>query len=148
MDSSDTSAAASPDDITNSRKINLPKIVGIGLHGVLEIIKESQSQFPTICKKALESLLDILQGLQPEELMQEPPSVMDQMFQILLDLASVSGSSSSTVDHTVAGTSSNDGGHIRALASACLLVLTKVVFKMYLLILMSFIVTEFCSCLW
>ena len=44
----------------NSKTINLPKIVGIGLQGVFEIIRESQNQFPSICRRALESLSDIL----------------------------------------------------------------------------------------
>ncbi len=41
------------------------------------------------------SLLDILQGHQPEELSREPASVVDPMFDILLELASESESSSS-----------------------------------------------------
>ncbi len=41
------------------------------------------------------SLLDILQGHQPEELSREPTSVVDPMFDILLELASESESSSS-----------------------------------------------------
>jgi hypothetical protein len=36
------------------------------------------------------SLLDILQGHQPEELSREPTSVIDPMFDILLELASES----------------------------------------------------------
>jgi hypothetical protein len=36
------------------------------------------------------SLLDILQGHQPEELSREPTSVVDPMFDILLELASES----------------------------------------------------------
>ena len=36
------------------------------------------------------SLLDILQGHQPEELSREPTSVVDSMFDILLELASES----------------------------------------------------------
>ena len=39
-----------------SKNINLPKIVAIGLQGVFEIIRESQNQFPSICRRALESL--------------------------------------------------------------------------------------------
>ena len=43
------------------------------------------------------SLLDILQGHQPEELSREPTSVVDPMFDILLELASESESSSDQV---------------------------------------------------
>lgn len=64
----------SPSDDPNAKRSPpLPKIVGIGLSGVFEIIKESQHAYPHICRKALESLLNILQGLQPEELMRDPP---------------------------------------------------------------------------
>ena len=105
------SSDGSPED-PNAKKLALPKIVGIGLHGVFEIIRESQVEFPSICKRALDSLFNILQGLQPEELMNEPVSVMDPMFQTLLDLADSSNVPSGSKD---------DGLHIRALACACLL---------------------------
>ncbi len=90
-----------------SKKNALPKIVGIGLQGVLEIIRESHSAFPGVCARALRSLLDILRGLQPEELCREPPSVMEPMFRTLLELASLQ--------------EEPPGGGIRALACACLL---------------------------
>ena len=73
--------------------------------GVFEIIRESQLQYPVICRKALESLADILGGLQPEELSNEPNTNIDPMFETLLELA--------TID------SSDDD--IRSLASCCLL---------------------------
>ena len=73
--------------------------------GVFEIIRESQLQYPVICRKALESLADILGGLQPEELSNEPNTIIDPMFETLLELA--------TID------SSDDD--IRSLASCCLL---------------------------
>ena len=92
----------------------LPKIVGIGLQGVLEIIRESRVSFPTVCRRALDSLLNILQGLQPEELAREPSLVMESMFDTLLDLAS-------TPLHEDEGNSTDRGNHIRALACSCLL---------------------------
>ena len=67
---------------------SLPKIVGIGLQGVFEIIRESRQAYPNVCRRALTSLLNILQGLQPEELAQEPASVMEPTFETLLELAS------------------------------------------------------------
>ena len=66
----------------------MPKIVGIGLQGVFEIIRESRQAYPNVCRRALTSLLNILQGLQPEELAQEPASVMEPTFETLLELAS------------------------------------------------------------
>ena len=79
--------------------------------GVFEIIREARKEFPSICKKALESLFNILQGLQPEELVKEPANVTEPMFEILLDLAS---------GGDMAGTSQDNGENIRALACACL----------------------------
>lgn len=102
---------SSPDDSPSS-KASLPKIIGIGLHGVFEIIRESRQTFPTICRKSLSSLLNILQGLQPEELSHDPSLVMESMFSTLMELA---GSPSETDPlHPV-------GSDIRALACACLL---------------------------
>ena len=40
----------------------LPKIVGIGLRGVFELIRESHQVFPDLCQRSLQALLDILQG--------------------------------------------------------------------------------------
>ena len=74
-------------------KMSLPKIVGIGLTGVLEIIRESKDRHPTICLRALESLLNILQGLQPEELSKDPLSITEPLFNVLLELASSSSNS-------------------------------------------------------
>ncbi len=104
----DDSAVSSPDE---PRKLALPKMVGIGLNGVFEIIRESHVAFPSICRRALESLLNIVQGLQPEDLSREPTTVTEPMFQTLLDLASLN-TSDSTADR---------GNHVRALSCACLL---------------------------
>ena len=46
--------------------------------------------FSGVCRRAMASLLDILQGHLPEELSREPTSVIDPMFDILLELASES----------------------------------------------------------
>ena len=72
---------------------------------MFEIIRESQNQYPSICRRALKSLADILGGLQPEELTNEPSNVVEPMFDTLLELAT---------------TDVNDD-EIRALASACIL---------------------------
>ena len=65
------------------------KIVTVSLYCVLLF------KFLGVCRRAMGSLLDILQGHQPEELSREPTSVVDPMFDILLELASESESSSS-----------------------------------------------------
>ena len=70
------------------KSTQLPKIVGIGLQGVFEIIRESRATYPSVCRRALASLLNILQGLQPEELAHEPSNITDPTFEMLLELAS------------------------------------------------------------
>ena len=54
----------SSSDESLKKQINLPKVVAIGLQGVFEIIRESQPQYPSICRKALESLAGKNFGLQ------------------------------------------------------------------------------------
>ena len=108
IDLIDTSSS----DEASSSKAALPKIVGIGLQGVFEIIKESRQAYPSVCKRALASLLNILQGLQPEELAQEPASIMDPTFETLLELASSESGAFGT---------NEECSEIRSLASACLL---------------------------
>ena len=102
----DVEVTDSSSDETGKKAVNLPKIVAIGLQGVFEIIRESHRQYPSICRRSLESLADILGGLLPEELSNEPPAVVEPMFEILLELATV------------------EDDDIRSLASACLLSLS------------------------
>ncbi|CAL4118247.1 unnamed protein product, partial [Meganyctiphanes norvegica] len=70
--------------------IQIPKIVGLGLVSVYELIRGSVSAYPALCIRALEALLDILQGQQPEALANEPPEVIDALFSLLLRLATAS----------------------------------------------------------
>ena len=104
------------------------------ISGVFEIIRESQLQYPVICRKALESLADILGGLQPEELSNEPNTIIDPMFETLLELA--------TID------SSDDD--IRSLASCCLLRYFDLIFLMFSLYssLKNFLFQSFCGLWW
>ena len=104
----------------------LPKIVGIGLQGVFEIIRESRASYPSVCRRALASLLNILQGLQPEELACEPSNITDPTFEMLLELASSDPTikayhKSSSCDDQESRSDCDDGQNIRALAGACLL---------------------------
>lgn len=43
---------------------------------MFELIKETQYKHPVLCSKALQALLDILQGQQPEGLKSEPSDVI------------------------------------------------------------------------
>ncbi|CAG9818957.1 unnamed protein product [Phaedon cochleariae] len=93
------------------------KVVGLGLRSVFELIKESRITHPVLCTKALLALLDILQGQAPEALKSEPPEVIDSLFDLLLDLATLHGPESSVP---------NNGSHFTAVACACLLSLVVV----------------------
>ncbi|XP_035682944.1 E3 ubiquitin-protein ligase MYCBP2-like isoform X1 [Branchiostoma floridae] len=90
----------------------LPRIVGIGLCGVFELIRETRLSHPPLCARALQALLDMLQGQQPEGLRNEPADVIDSLFQLLIDLVNNSGPETSpTTDCT----------SLAALACSCLL---------------------------
>ncbi|XP_060843295.1 E3 ubiquitin-protein ligase MYCBP2 isoform X2 [Rhopalosiphum padi] len=68
-------------------EIFIPKVVGIGLRSVFELIKESRVPSPEICTKALMALLDIIQYQSPEALKDEPSEVIDPLYELLLDMA-------------------------------------------------------------
>nr|CAH7734761.1 unnamed protein product [Callosobruchus chinensis] len=97
--------------------VKVSKVVGLGLRSVFELIKESRISHPVLCTKALIALLDVLQGQAPEALKSEPPEVIDSLFELLLDLATLHGPESSVA---------NDGSHFTAVACACLLSLVVV----------------------
>ena len=75
-------------------------------------VDHSKSMFLSgVCRRAMASLLDILQGHQPEELSREPSSVIDPMFDILLELASAS--EGSTNDHVRPIAKSPKNSHLK-----------------------------------
>lgn len=78
------------DNSSNERipsPISLPKVVGIGLETVFQLVKESQTKHSSLCIKALEALLHILGGQYPQSLRKEPIPVIDSLFAILLSLS-------------------------------------------------------------
>lgn len=97
--------------------LRVSKIVGLGLRSVFEIIKESRTSHPNLCTKSLAALLDILQGQSPEGLKGEPLEVIDPLFELLLELATLQGAE---------GSVANDGRHLTSIACACLLALVVV----------------------
>ncbi|XP_018571542.1 E3 ubiquitin-protein ligase MYCBP2-like [Anoplophora glabripennis] len=92
--------------------VKISKVVGLGLRSVFELIRESRISHPTLCSKALLALLNVLQGQSPEGLKSEPSEVIDPLFDLLLDLATLHGPESSVP---------NDGTHLTAIACTCLL---------------------------
>ncbi|XP_013400127.1 E3 ubiquitin-protein ligase MYCBP2 [Lingula anatina] len=107
---SDEESDEDVDDKLKEPPVKVAKIVGIGLCGVFELIRESRTAYPELCTKALQALLDMLQGQQPEGLRNEPAEVIDTMYKLLMELAVVQGDSSP-----------KEGNSLTALACTCLL---------------------------
>lgn len=59
----------------NKNSLDL-QIVGLGLCGVFELIRETRNKYPELCIKALRALLDLLQGQYPESMKSEPVDVV------------------------------------------------------------------------
>ena len=58
-------------------------MVGIGLRSVFELIRESCTTHPALCTRALQALLDMLQGQMPEGLAKEPDDIIGKFMDIL-----------------------------------------------------------------
>ncbi|XP_076446720.1 E3 ubiquitin-protein ligase MYCBP2-like isoform X7 [Babylonia areolata] len=84
---SDSESDEDGDEKNKDATIKIPKIVGLGLHGVFELIRETRSKYPELCVKALQALLDLLQGQQPEAMKHEPPEVIEKLFVLLMELS-------------------------------------------------------------
>ncbi|GFY47108.1 hypothetical protein TNIN_284731 [Trichonephila inaurata madagascariensis] len=110
---SSTDSESEDDDDHYNEGFRVPKIVGIGLCSVFQLIKESQKNHPHFCRRSLEALLDMLQGQQPEGLKGEPSEVIDALFDLLLEISS----SSSLMDQAQSSFSLN----LTSYACACLL---------------------------
>ncbi|KAK6172343.1 hypothetical protein SNE40_016020 [Patella caerulea] len=83
------------DERTRDAIIKIPKIVGLGLSGVFELIRETRLKYPELCVKALRALLDLSQGQQPEGMKTEPPEVVENLYNLLMEIATSSSSSQS-----------------------------------------------------
>ncbi|XP_055684525.1 E3 ubiquitin-protein ligase highwire isoform X1 [Lutzomyia longipalpis] len=81
---------------TTQREIvqKVPQIVGAGLKSLFELIAEARNIHPRLCTRALKALLDIIQGQNPESFKSEPGEMINQLFDLLLDLATLYESSS------------------------------------------------------
>ncbi|XP_065845558.1 E3 ubiquitin-protein ligase MYCBP2-like isoform X3 [Oscarella lobularis] len=90
---------------TGREATEIPKIVGLGLFGVFELIRETRSSHPDLCKKALSALLNILQGQELESMQKEPDDVIHGMFELLMSIVDGDGTPS----------------HLSSLGAACLI---------------------------
>ncbi|XP_073976386.1 MYC binding protein highwire isoform X3 [Rhodnius prolixus] len=109
------SASNSDSEDENSHPVptpaRIPKIVGVGLRSVFELIRESRTTQPALCSKALSALLDVVQGHQPEGLKLEPAEVIEPLLELLLELA------------TIAPETGSEATHLKAVACSCLIAL-------------------------
>nr|CAB3264102.1 E3 ubiquitin-protein ligase MYCBP2 [Phallusia mammillata] len=67
--------------------VSVPQVIELGLAGVFELIRETVSEHKTLCCKALTALLNMLQGQKLEGMKNEPDQVLENLFQILLELS-------------------------------------------------------------
>lgn len=72
----------------------VPLIVGAGLRSLFELISEARHIQPMLCSKALKALLDVIQGQQPESFKHEPDELINPLYDLLLDLATMSATES------------------------------------------------------
>jgi len=59
--------------------IPLPKVVGFGIETVFQLVAESHTKHPHMCIKALEALLNLLEGQHPQGLKNENQSVLGEL---------------------------------------------------------------------
>jgi len=74
----------------------VPLIVGAGLRSLFELIADARHIQPLLCTKALKALLDVIQGQQPESFKLEPEDLINPLYDLLLDLATMPAAISST----------------------------------------------------
>lgn len=67
----------------------VPLIVGAGLRSLFELIADARHVHPLLCTKALKALLDVIQGQQPESFKLEPEELINPLYDLLLDLATM-----------------------------------------------------------
>lgn len=67
----------------------VPLIVGAGLRSLFELIADARHIQPLLCTKALKALLDVIQGQQPESFKLEPEDLVNPLYDLLLDLATM-----------------------------------------------------------
>lgn len=76
------------------------KIVGAGLRGLFELIAEARNVSPMLCTKALRALFDVIQGQIPESFKSEPNDLIQPLYDLLLELATLQGPASQCNDAT------------------------------------------------
>ncbi|XP_069130438.1 LOW QUALITY PROTEIN: E3 ubiquitin-protein ligase MYCBP2-like [Argopecten irradians] len=84
---SDSDSDDTGDEKGKEATIKIPKIVTLGLSGLFELVRETRCMYPELCVRALQALLNLLQGQQPESMKLETPEIVDGLFQLLMEVA-------------------------------------------------------------
>lgn len=101
----DSDNDSSADDTTEANVVmQVPQIVGAGLRGLFELIAEARNVSPTLCTKALRALFDVIQGQIPESFRSEPNDLIQPLYDLLLDLATLHVGSSAAATTATAST--------------------------------------------
>ncbi|CAE1311211.1 MYCBP2 [Acanthosepion pharaonis] len=91
VQTSDSEEEECDDKNKDGQPLKIPRIVGMGLNLLFELVRETQKQYPELCVKALRALLDLLQGQLPEGMKGEPADILEGMFQLLMELTTGQG---------------------------------------------------------
>ncbi|KMZ09796.1 uncharacterized protein Dsimw501_GD15825 [Drosophila simulans] len=90
-DSANSDADSDTEEPTEREPVyaTVPLIVGAGLRSLFELIADARHVHPLLCTKALKALLDVIQGQQPESFKLEPEELINPLYDLLLDLATM-----------------------------------------------------------
>lgn len=90
-DSANSDADSDTEEPTEREPVyaTVPLIVGAGLRSLFELIADARHVHPLLCTKALKALLDVIQGQQPESFKFEPEELINPLYDLLLDLATM-----------------------------------------------------------
>ncbi|XP_030378381.1 E3 ubiquitin-protein ligase highwire [Scaptodrosophila lebanonensis] len=97
-DSANSDADSDTEEPTEREPVyaTVPLIVGAGLRSLFELIADARHIQPLLCTKALKALLDVIQGQQPESFKLEPEELINPLYDLLLDLATMPAALSSS----------------------------------------------------
>lgn len=76
------------------------------MKGLFELIAEARSVSPYLCTKGLIALFDVIQGQVPESFRSEPNDLIQSLYDLLLNLASLHGGISVPQDSDLSNWSS------------------------------------------
>lgn len=62
------------------------------MKGLFELIAEARNVSPNLCTKGLRALFDVIQGQVPESFRSEPNDLIQPLYELLLNLATLHGS--------------------------------------------------------